>query len=66
MPTYSIDQTKIHDFENSRVNDADDLDTTFAELVTKHDLLAGITVENMFDSLSMYQLVMAIRAGWLG
>ncbi len=66
MPTYTIDPLLVHDFEDAHVNDPDDLNTTFAELVTKHDLLANATVVNNFGNLTLYQLVMAIRAGWLG
>ncbi len=66
MPTYTIDPTKIVPFTNHTVNNATDLVTTFAEIVTKHDLVAGVVVSNLFGNFSVYQQMMAIRAGVLG
>jgi len=66
MPTYTIDPTKIVDFQNLTVNNADDLDTTFAEIVTKHDLVANVIISTLLGDLTAPQQIMAIRAGVLG
>ncbi len=66
MPTYTIDSTKITDFENLTVNDADYLNSTIAEIVTKHDLVANVVTSGLVGNLTAQQQIMAIRAGVLG
>ena len=62
----TIDPTKIVSFANSTVPDAANLNTTFAEIVTKHDLVANEVDTDAFGAFTPYQQMMAIRAGWLG
>lgn len=60
----TIDSTKITTFTNLTANDVTTVNSTIAELVTKHDLVAN-EVSNYGGFTGLEQLL-AIRMGVLG
>ena len=59
----TIDSTKITTFENLSANTVTTVNSTIAEIVTKHDLVANEV--SGFGGFTGFEQLLAIRAGVL-